>query len=90
MELSSLLTSTLAILPELVLIVTSLVIIMVGTIKSESAGTYSFFISLLSICLVFVLNLARFSDPSAAFSGALSLDVFSAYFNSIFLIGAQL
>ncbi len=88
MELSSLLSSTLSIIPELVLVVTALVIILVGTIKKESIGSYSFFISLLCICLVFVLNLGRFSDPSAAFSGSLSLDVFSAYFNSIFLIGA--
>lgn len=88
MELSSLLSSTLSIIPELVLVVTSLVIILVGTIKKDNIGSYSYFISILCVCLVFVLNLGRFSDPSAAFSGSLSLDTFSAYFNSIFLIGA--
>lgn len=88
MELSSLLSSTLSIIPELVLVVTSLVIILIGTIKNENISTYNFFISVLCICLVFVLNLSRFTEPSVAFSGALSLDVFSAYFNAIFLIGA--
>ena len=88
MELSSLLSSTLSIIPELVLVVTSLVIILVGTIKKDNISSYNYFISILCVCLVFVLNLCRFSDPSVAFSGALSLDTFSAYFNSIFLIGA--
>ena len=88
MELSSLLSSTLSIIPELVLVVTSLVIILIGTIKNENISSYNFFISILCVCLVFVLNLSRFTEPTTAFSGALSLDVFSAYFNTIFLIGA--
>ena len=88
MELSSLLSSTLSIIPELLLVVISLVIILIGTIQKENVKSYNFFIAILSICLAFILNLSRFSNPESAFSGALSLDIFSAYFNSIFLIGA--
>ena len=88
MELSDLLSSTVSILPEIVLIITSLVIILFATTAREKAKSLSFFIAIAGICLSFVLNLERFSNPLTAFAGALSIDVFSAYFNSIFLIGA--
>ena len=88
MELSNLLSSTTSIFPELILVIVSLIIILVSTSAEKKTKSYGFFIAITGICLSFLTNLERFAVSETAFSGALSLDVFSAYFNSIFLIGA--
>ena len=88
MELSSLLSSTTSIIPELILVVASLVLIIIAASTAEKGRPYAFFVAIVAIGLSFFANLERFESPEAAFQGALSLDVFSAYFNSIFLFGA--
>lgn len=91
MELSSLLTSVYSIIPELILVIASLVAILVTSLVGEKSRSYGFAIAVVGVCLSFFFNLERFITPSEnwiAFDGALSLDVFSAYFNSLFLIGA--
>lgn len=88
MELSSLLSSTIFIIPELILVVASLITILIAVSTSGKGKNYGFFVAIVAVCLSFFTNLERFETPEVAFFGALSLDVFSAYFNSIFLAGA--
>ena len=71
-----------------ILVLSSIIIIITTTTAGRNSKSYSFFIAIAGTCLSFLFNLERFASPTTAFSGALSLDVFSAYFNSIFLIGA--
>jgi len=88
MELGDLLSSTISILPEIILVISSIIIILVATSAGRNSKSYSFFIAVAGTIISFLINLERFTTPTTAFAGALSLDVFSAYFNSIFLIGA--
>ena len=90
MDLSEVFKSTLLIGPELSLIIAGLIIIVLDPILKESAKKNIFGIALLGLAVAFALNLKRFGVPEKAFSGALSLDPFAAYFNVIFLIGAFL
>ena len=90
MDLSELFKSTLLIGPELSLIIAGLIVIVLDPIIKGSGKKYLFAIALLGIAIGFVLNLERFGITVTAFSGALSLDQFAAYFNIIFLIGAFL
>ncbi len=88
MELSSLLSSTIFIIPELILVVASLIVIIIAVSASGKGKDYGFFVAVAAVCLSFLTNLERIDNPQVAFYGALSLDVFSAYFNSVFLAGA--
>lgn len=90
MDLSDVFKSTLLIGPELSLIIAGLIIIVLDPILRGKAKSNIFGIALLGLAIGFVLNLERFGVAQTAFSGALSLDQFAAYFNLIFLIGAFL
>ncbi len=90
MDLSEVFKSTFLIGPELSLIIAGLVIIVLDPVLRGSAKNNLFGIALLGLAIGFMLNLKRFGVSELAFSGALSLDQFSAYFNVIFLIGAFL
>jgi NADH-quinone oxidoreductase subunit N len=90
MDLSEVFKSTLLIGPEIALILTGITVMVIdplikGTVKKEL-----FWIAPLGLAVGFVLNLQRFQQGVVAFSGALSLDEFSAYFNVIFIVGAFL
>ncbi len=90
MDLSDVFQSTLLIGPELSLIIAGLIIIVLDPLLKGSSKNNIFGIALLGLAVGFILNLKRFGAPESAFSGALSLDDFAAYFNLIFLIGAFL
>ena len=90
MDLSDVFQSTLFIGPELSLIIAGLIIIVLDPLIKGSSKNNIFGIALLGLAVGFILNLKRFGAPESAFSGALSLDDFAAYFNLIFLIGAFL
>ncbi len=90
MDLSDVFKSTLLIGPELSLIVAGLIIIVLDPILRGSARKNLFGLALLGLAIGFILNLKRFGVTEIAFSGALSLDQFAAYFNIIFLLGAFL
>lgn len=90
MDLSEVFKSTILIGPELSLIIAGLIIIVLDPILRGSAKNNIFGIALLGLIVGFILNLKRFGVSELAFSGALSLDQFSAYFNVIFLLGAFL
>ena len=90
MDLSDVFQSTLLIGPELSLIIAGLIIIVLDPLLKGSSKNNIYGIALLGLAVGFILNLKRFGAPESAFSGALSLDDFAAYFNLIFLIGAFL
>ncbi len=90
MDLSEVFKSTFLIGPELSLIIAGLIIIVLDPVLRGPAKKNIFGIALLGLAIGFILNLKRFGVPETAFSGALSLDQFAAYFNVIFLIGAFL
>ncbi|MFA9407364.1 MAG: NADH-quinone oxidoreductase subunit N [Candidatus Dadabacteria bacterium] len=90
MDLSEVFKSTFLIGPELSLIIAGLIIIVLDPVLRGPAKKNVFGIALLGLAIGFILNLKRFGVPETAFSGALSLDQFAAYFNVIFLIGAFL
>lgn len=90
MDLSDVFKSTLLIGPEISLIVAGLIIIVLDPILKDSAKKNLFGLALLGLAIGFILNLKRFGVTETAFSGALSLDQFAAYFNIIFLLGAFL
>ncbi|NIV43233.1 MAG: NADH-quinone oxidoreductase subunit NuoN [Candidatus Dadabacteria bacterium] len=80
--------STLNILPELSLIIAGLILLLTGPFLKKEENDAGFFITLIGILIAFYLNFTRFTTPAEAFAGSLSLDSFTAYFNSIFLIGS--
>jgi NADH-quinone oxidoreductase subunit N len=82
------LRSTLLIAPELVLILTGIVVMVFDALTIPKVKDKLFWIALLGVTVGFVLNLERFHQVASAFAGALSLDEFSAYFNTIFIIGS--
>src|SRR3990172_12863887 len=84
------LRSTLLIGPELALIITGIIVMVIDALIRGKAKTELFWIALLGLAVGFVLNLERFHQVSSAFAGALSLDEFAAYFNIIFIVGAFL
>ena len=90
MDLSEVFKSTLLIGPEISLIVAGLILIVLDPILKDSAKKNLFGLALLGLAVGFILNLKRFGVTETAFSGALSLDQFAAYFNVIFLLGAFL
>lgn len=90
MDLAQLTQSTLLIAPELIVIFTAIFAMLSGPFLKDRNNMYKFVISLVLLGISFYLNLGRFTAPQTAFGGSLSLDGFSAFFNSIFLIGAAL
>ena len=80
--------STLAILPECVLILAALLILICAPVLKKRRTEPLLLLAISATLLSFVLNFARFSGESSAFSGAVVIDSFSAYFNSLFLIAA--
>ncbi|MCH7517580.1 MAG: NADH-quinone oxidoreductase subunit N [Candidatus Dadabacteria bacterium] len=90
MDLSEVFKSTLLIGPEISLIIAGLILIVLDPILKGSAKKNLYVLALLGLAVGFILNLKRFGVAETAFSGALSLDQFAAYFNIIFLLGAFL
>ncbi|MCY4263173.1 MAG: NADH-quinone oxidoreductase subunit N [Candidatus Dadabacteria bacterium] len=80
--------STLAILPECVLILAGLLILICAPVLKKRWAGSLFLLAVSATLFSFVLNFSRFSGESSAFSGALVIDSFSAYFNSLFLMAA--
>ncbi|MBI4228529.1 MAG: NADH-quinone oxidoreductase subunit N [Deltaproteobacteria bacterium] len=88
MDLSEIFKSTLLIGPEVTLIITGLILIVIDPLIMRDKKKELLWIVLIGIIIAFILNLNRLNNPSLAFSGALSIDVFSGYFNIIFLISS--
>ncbi len=88
MDLSEILTSTLLIGPEITLIITGMILIVIDPFILRDKKRELFGIVLIGIIIAFFLNLNRLNHSALAFSGALSIDVFSGYFNLIFLISS--
>lgn len=90
MDLTTLTQSTLSIMPELIVVITAILAMMSGPLLRDENNSLRLIISLVLLGASFYLNLGRFTDPQTAFGGSLSLDSFSAFFNSIFLACAAL
>ena len=88
MNMQVLFESTLAILPECVLILAGLLILICAPILKKRWTGSLFLLAISGTVLSLILNFSRFSGESSAFSGALVIDSFSAYFNSLFLLAA--
>ena len=88
MNMQVLFQSTLAILPECILILAALLILICAPILKKKWTGSLFLLAIAATVLSLVLNFSRFSGESSAFSGALVIDSFSAYFNSLFLLAA--
>lgn len=88
MNLSEVFKSTLLLGPEVSLILTGVLLIVLDPILKGGAKKNLFWLALIGLAIGFALNLKRFGVDETAFAGALSLDQFAAYFNVIFLIGA--
>ena len=88
MSLSEVYKSTLLLGPEVSLILTGVILIVLDPLLKGGAKKNLFWLALLGLAVGFALNLKRFGIDETAFSGALSLDQFAAYFNVIFLLGA--
>lgn len=86
-DLSALFSATAAVAPELVLVLAAVAILVVSAALKRSGGMF-LALAAGAVAAAFVLNAARFSAETSAFSGALRIDSFSAYFNSIFLLAA--
>ena len=87
-DISALLSGTLAVAPELALIVVAVAILAGSAASGKSGGALFFALAAGGVAAAFVLNLGRFSAEVSAFSGALRIDSFSAFLNSIFLLAA--
>lgn len=90
MELTPVLNSTILLLPEIILIVTAIALIVIDPLLKGESTEKLFWIVLSGLILSFIFNLQRFHIESIVFSGALSLDLFAAYFNVIFIISSLL
>jgi NADH-quinone oxidoreductase subunit N len=88
MDLSEVFKSTLLIGPEISLVLAGIIVIVIDPLLKGDSKKSLFWIALLGLVVGFVLNLKRFGVDESAFSGALALDQFAAYFNVIFLVGA--
>lgn len=90
MDLNEVLKSTFLITPELSLIVTGMILMVIDPFIRNRFKKELFWITVLGLLIGFALNLNRFMYKESAFAGTLSLDEFTAYFNIIFIIGALL
>lgn len=88
MSISEILRSTLLIGPEISLILTGIILIIFDPLINGKRKNELFWIVLIGLVIAFLLNLERLHTETSAFSGALSLDVFSGYFNVIFIISS--
>ncbi len=88
MNIETLVSSTLVVVPEITLILGALLVLLFSSFLKRKRSDAFCTLSVLAIATAFVLNFGRFSEPATAFSGAVVADSFSAYFNSIFLISA--
>lgn len=88
MDLSEIFSSTLLIGPEVTLVITGIILIVIDPLIVGDKKKELFWLSLVGIVIAFILNLNRLGSSSPAFAGALSIDVFSGYFNIIFLISS--
>jgi NADH-quinone oxidoreductase subunit N len=86
MDLSEIFKSTLLIGPEITLIITGMILILIDPLLLRDKKKELFWVALIGIIIAFILNLNRLDNSSLAFSGALSIDVFSGFFNVIFLV----
>jgi len=86
MSIQALLQSTLVILPECILVLTGILILVCAPILKQRWTKLLFLLAVSGAATSFILNFSRFSGTSSAFSGAIAIDSFSAYFNSIFLL----
>jgi len=86
MDLIKLFESTLSILPELLIVTASIFTMISAPVFGARKNNLKLIIPLILIAASFYLNLGRFINPQTAFNGSLSLNAFSAFFNSIFLI----
>jgi len=86
MDLSEIFKSTLLIGPEITLIITGMILILIDPLVLRDKKKELFWVALIGIIIAFILNLNRLDNSSLAFSGALSIDVFSGFFNVIFLV----
>lgn len=90
MELSDVLSSTLALAPEISLILTGILLIVLDPITKQGVNKHLFWIALLGLTSGFYFNVGRFETPDVAFGGAVVIDQFAAYFNVIFLVAAAI
>jgi NADH-quinone oxidoreductase subunit N len=90
MDLNEVLKSTFLITPELSLILTGMILMVLDPFIRNRFKKELFWITALGLLIGFALNLNRFKYTESAFAGTLSLDEFTAYFNIIFIIGALL
>jgi NADH-quinone oxidoreductase subunit N len=86
MDLSEIFKSTLLIGPEITLIITGMILILIDPLVLRDKKKELFWVALIGIIIAFILNLNRLDNSSLAFLGALSIDVFSGFFNVIFLV----
>mgnify|MGYP002623750786 CR=1 FL=1 len=90
MELSDVLSSTAALAPEISLILTGILLIVLDPITREGVNKNLFWMALVGLAAGFYFNIGRFETPDVAFGGAVVIDQFAAYFNVIFLIAAAI
>ena len=90
MDLSEAFKSTLLIFPELAVIISGIIVMVIDPLVKGERKRNLFWIALFGLAIGFILNLERFHNATTAFSGALALDGFAAYFNLIFILGAFL
>ncbi len=92
MNLSQLLKNASLISPELLLTLAGLALTalapVINRVSEKKRSPLLCAIALAGFVSAFALNADRFHNTQSAFSGALSLDAFAAYFNSIFLVTA--
>lgn len=92
MNLAQLTANASLIAPEIALCIAGLVLAVAApvlkSVSEQRRGTIFCAIALIGFAIAFVLNSGRFGGAESAFSGALFLDDFSAFFNSIFLASA--
>ncbi len=88
MDFDEVFRSTLLIGPEITIIITGLILIISEPFLKSGKKKELFWVALSGLAVAFALNLNRFHNPYDAYSGALSLDIFSGYFNLIFLVNS--
>ncbi|MGH7901406.1 MAG: hypothetical protein ACRENZ_06675, partial [Thermodesulfobacteriota bacterium] len=81
MDFDEVFRSTLLIGPEITIIITGLILIISEPFLKSGKKKELFWVALSGLAVAFALNLNRFHNPYDAYSGALSLDIFSGYFN---------
>ncbi len=87
MSLQLLTHSTLSLLPELIILIAATVLMIWGSSsRKDKNNGWKLLFSLSALFVSFLLNYERFINFQIAFSGSLSLNAFSAFFNSILIV----